>query len=79
MPYALTLAILLVGLVHSASAEEAAPFEWTTEKFDLVASGNSEEGKRLAKKFRCAKCHNRDGISDDIEIPSIASLATPTA
>ena len=72
MRYALTLTVLLVGLAQIAAAEEPKPFEWTTEKFDLVASGKSDEGKKLAKKFKCAKCHNKDGISDDIDIPSIA-------
>ncbi len=72
MRYALTLAILFAGLAQTAAAEQAKPFEWTQEKFDSVAAGKIDEGKKLAKKFRCAKCHNKDGISDDIEIPSIA-------
>lgn len=72
MRYAPTLAILLFGLAQTTVAEEAKPFEWTDEKFAQVAAGDAEEGKKLAKKFRCAKCHNKDGISDDIEIPSIA-------
>jgi len=69
---ALILAILLAGLVQTAAAEDPASFEWTKEKFDLVATGDSKQGKQLAKKFKCKKCHNEDGISDDIEVPSIA-------
>ena len=69
---ALILAILFAGLMHSAAAETPASFEWTKEKFDLVATGDSKQGKQLAKKFKCKKCHNADGISDDVEVPSIA-------
>jgi len=69
---ALILAILLAGLMQTAAAKDPASFEWTKEKFDLVATGDSTQGKQLAKKFKCKKCHNADGISDDIEIPSIA-------
>ena len=69
---ALILAILLAGLMQTAAAENPAPFEWTKEQFDLVATGDSKQGKQLAKELKCKKCHNQDGISDDIEIPSIA-------
>lgn len=69
---AFILAILLAGLMHSAAAENPASFEWTKEKFDLVATGDGKQGKKLAKKFKCKKCHNKDGISDDEDIPSIA-------
>jgi len=72
MRRALTLAILCTGLTQAAVAENPASFEWTKEKFDLVATGDSQQGKALAKKFKCKKCHNSDGISDDEEIPSIA-------
>ena len=68
------VAILLTGLIHAAAsaADDPATFEWTKEQFDLVATGDSEEGEKLAKKFKCKKCHNEDGISDDEEVPSIA-------
>jgi len=69
---ALILAFLLVGLSQTAAAADPAPFEWTKEKFDLVATGDSQQGKKLAKKYKCKKCHNADGISDDEEVPSIA-------
>jgi cytochrome c553 len=69
---ALILAFLLVGLSQTAAAADPASFEWTKEKFDLVATGDSAEGKKLAKKYKCKKCHNADGISDDEEVPSIA-------
>jgi cytochrome c553 len=72
MRYALALAVLMAGITQSAIAEESARFEWTKDKFDLVASGDVEQGKALAKKYRCQKCHNEDGVSDDIEVPSIA-------
>jgi cytochrome c553 len=67
-----TLAILLAGLVQTAAAENPASFEWTKAKFDLVATGDAGQGKKLAKKFKCKKCHNKNGISDDEDIPSIA-------
>ena len=68
------VAILFTGLISAAAsaADDPATFEWTKEQFDLVATGNSEEGEKLAKKFKCKKCHNEDGISDDEEVPSIA-------
>ena len=69
---ALTLAILLAGLMQTATAENPASFKWTKEKFDLVANGDSKQGEQLAKQFKCKKCHNEDGVSDDIEVPSIA-------
>jgi len=72
MRRALILAFLLVGLSHTASAADPAPFEWTKDQFDLVATGDSAQGKKLAKKYKCKKCHNADGISDDEEVPSIA-------
>ena len=72
MRYALALAILLACFVQAAAAEEPKRFEWTKEQFDLVASGDAAEGKKLAKRFRCKKCHNEDGVSDDEEVPSIA-------
>ncbi|WP_125932065.1 c-type cytochrome [Thiosocius teredinicola] len=67
-----SLAVLLFGLPFVVSAGEPQAFEWTKEKFDMVATGDAETGKVLAKKYRCKKCHNKDGISDDPEIPSIA-------
>ena len=69
---ALILAFLLVGLSQTAAAADPASFEWTKEKFALVATGDVETGKKLAKKYKCKKCHNADGISDDEEVPSIA-------
>jgi cytochrome c553 len=55
-----------------AAASDAEPFQWNDELFAFVAAGDAEEGKKLAKKYRCKKCHNADGISDDEEIPTIA-------
>lgn len=72
MRYALTLAILFACLVQAAAAEEPNRFEWTKEQFDFVAGGDVAEGQKLAKKYRCKKCHNDDGVSDDEEVPSIA-------
>jgi len=72
MRHALILAALLVGLTQAATAGEAEPFTWTKDKFDYVATGDPDMGMKLAKKFRCKKCHNSDGISDDEEVPSIA-------
>ena len=69
---ALILAVLFAGLMHTAAAESPASFEWSKEKFDLVATGDAQLGKKAAKKFKCKKCHNKDGISDDEDIPSIA-------
>lgn len=66
------VAILLFTMMHVAAADDPVPFEWTKEQFDFVATGDVEQGKKLAKKFKCKKCHNADGISDDEEIPSIA-------
>lgn len=72
MRHALILAAMLAGIAQAASAADPTAFKWTKEKFDLVASGDSAEGKKLAKKYKCKKCHNADGISDDEDIPSIA-------
>ena len=69
---ALILAVLFAGLMHTAAAESPASFEWSKDKFDLVATGDAQLGKKAAKKFKCKKCHNKDGISDDEDIPSIA-------
>ncbi len=69
---ALILAVLLLGLMQTAAAESPASFEWNKERFDFVASGDARQGKQLAKQFKCKKCHNDDGISDDEDIPSIA-------
>jgi cytochrome c553 len=72
MRHALILAALLVGLTQAAAAGDAERLTWTKDKFDYVATGDPEMGEKLAKQFRCKKCHNDDGISDDEEIPSIA-------
>jgi cytochrome c553 len=72
MRHALILAALLVGLTQVAAAGEAERLTWTKDKFEYVATGDPEMGEKLAKQFRCKKCHNDDGISDDEEIPSIA-------
>lgn len=67
-----SLAVLLLGLPLAASAGDHKPFEWSKEKFEKVAAGDAEAGKVLAKKYRCQKCHNADGVSDDPDVPSIA-------
>ena len=72
MRHALTLAILFAGLTHAATAADSPAFNWTKEKFDLVAAGDAKEGKQLAEKLKCKKCHNDDGVSDDPDVPSIA-------
>lgn len=72
MRHSLTLAILLAGLTQAAIAADAVPFKWTKERFDLVAAGDSKAGEELAAKYRCAKCHNDTGVSDDEDVPSIA-------
>jgi cytochrome c553 len=55
-----------------AAASDVEPFQWNDELFDFVATGDADEGKKLAKKYKCKRCHNKDGISDDEEIPTIA-------
>jgi cytochrome c553 len=72
MRHALTLAVLLLGSTQATLAQDPERFTWTKEKFDFVASGDAAEGKQVAKQYRCKKCHNSDGISDDPEVPSIA-------
>ena len=68
----LVLAALLALAVQTVTAADDYTFEWTKDRFAQVAAGDAAEGKKLAKKFRCKKCHNADGISDDPDIPSIA-------
>jgi cytochrome c553 len=68
-------ALLLVCASLFAStviAADTQPFQWNPQTFDFVASGDVATGKGLAQKFRCKKCHNDDGVSDDPEIPTIA-------
>ncbi len=72
MRHVLMLTTLLLVLPQIAIAEQVEPFKWTKERFAQVAAGDADKGKKLAKKYRCAKCHNDDGVSDDIEIPTIA-------
>lgn len=71
MRYIAVLALLIAGAPPAVVAEQG-PFEWTKARFDLVAAGDAETGQKLAKELRCHRCHNRDGISDDPDIPSIA-------
>jgi cytochrome c553 len=68
-------AVLALNLQPAAAAEDYS-FEWNEARFAQVAAADAAEGKKLAKKFRCKKCHNDDGISDDPEIPSIAGQRT---
>lgn len=72
MPYALSLILFVFGISQATAADQPDRFEWTKEKFDFVASGDIKEGKKLAKRYKCKKCHNADGVSDDEEVPSIA-------
>lgn len=72
MRHSLTLTILLVGWLSAASAADPVEFEWNEEKFAQVAAGDAQAGEALAAKFRCAKCHNETGVSDDVDVPSIA-------
>jgi cytochrome c553 len=72
MRHSMILGILLLGLHPVGSAEDGQPFEWTRASFDFVATGDAKQGEALADQYRCAKCHNDNGISDDPEIPSIA-------
>jgi cytochrome c553 len=72
MRHGLILGFLLLGLHPVGSAEDGQPFQWTRAAFDFVATGDVNQGEALADKYRCAKCHNDNGISDDPEIPSIA-------
>ena len=72
MRHALILAALLVGLTQVAVAGEAERFTWTKDKFGYVATGDPKTGEELAEQFRCRKCHNENGISDDEDVPSIA-------
>lgn len=72
MRHVLIPAILLAALAQAAAASDPAAFEWNKEKFDLVASGDPEAGKALAKEHKCKRCHNETGVSDDPDVPSIA-------
>ena len=72
MRHALTLAALLTALAQSSTAGDAPGFEWTQEKFDLVAAADSADGEAVAEKYRCRKCHNDTGVSDDEDVPTIA-------
>lgn len=72
MRHGVMLAVLLLGLTTASGAEDGQGFQWTRDTFDFVATGDAKQGKALAKQYRCRKCHNRDGISDDPEVPSIA-------
>ncbi|MCB1802619.1 MAG: hypothetical protein KDI82_13085 [Gammaproteobacteria bacterium] len=73
MRHSLVLAAMLAGSLQPAvAADEPAAFKWTSAQFARVAGGNAKTGEELADKYRCAKCHNDDGVSDDEEIPSIA-------
>lgn len=71
MRRSLTLSMLLAGLAQPVVANDST-FEWTQDRFDFVAAGDSQAGGDLVKKLRCAKCHGDTGISDDEEVPSIA-------
>lgn len=72
MPHRLALPLVLAGLMPLTAAAEGEPFEWNDELFARVAAGDSAAGQKAAKKVRCRKCHNEDGVSDDPEIPTIA-------
>ncbi len=60
------LSLLFMGVVsiNTASAEPSSNVAWTKENRDLIANGDPEKGKKLAKK--CAKCHGVDGTDPDV-------------
>ena len=40
------------------------------EQLEILEKGNPEQSAKIARK--CAKCHGKDGISDDDEVPHLA-------
>ena len=70
-----TMALPLCAAVLAApalAAEPSAPFEWTEARFTQVEQGDVSKGKKLAKRYKCMRCHNENGISEDPDVPSIA-------
>lgn len=62
-----------LSLVVAAQAVAEEPgFRWSRVTLKLIDSGDPARGAEVAEKQRCAKCHEDDGVSTDVDTPSIA-------
>lgn len=69
---ALMMGLSAYGATSSLQAEDGSRFVWNQAAIDMILSGDAKQGKALAKKGKCSKCHGDEGISDEDDTPSIA-------
>jgi cytochrome c553 len=68
----IVLAAALSLTVSPLAQAEEPGFRWSRATLTLIESGDAARGAEVAEKQRCAKCHEDNGVSTDIDIPSIA-------
>ena len=72
----LLLTSLFLGFSQLAIAKDeedkSKDFKWSKSLINAIQSGDPENGKIIAKKAKCSKCHGDNGVSDEDDTPSIA-------
>lgn len=69
------LSLFITGFSITSWAEEALSLSesrWTMQVYNLVQSGNADNGQKLAKTAKCASCHGDTGVSEEDDTPSLA-------
>lgn len=63
---------LVMPLIFSALATASSTSQpsLTPEQLEILAQGDPAKSADVAKK--CARCHGKDGVSDDAEVPHLA-------
>lgn len=64
--------LLMMGLTAPLSAEPSSEVAFDAETRALLREASPENGQKLAKEHKCAKCHEESGIAEDPEDPNIA-------
>lgn len=62
---------LALGVAGQAAADEPG-FRWSRATLNLIDSGDPVRGAEVAEAQRCAKCHEDNGVSTDVDTPTIA-------
>jgi len=76
MMHWITLLIGMVLLVPVAHAEPSSAVAFDLPTIKMLRSADADNGKALAKKVKCKKCHGDEGVSDDPDDINIAGMSS---
>lgn len=63
---------VLASLALPGAQAEQPHFQWNRAMLNLIESGDAQRGAVVAEDNKCAKCHEDDGISLEVDTPSLA-------